>query len=349
MGIKRIVGLTAVLALTLGVILFLRTRASGPSVHIYTWSNYYPANLIAEFTRKTGIRVELTYLSSNEELFAKLKAGATGFDLIQPSDYMVRQMRSLNMIQPIDHQKLHFLSHIDPYYWKLPYDPDLKYSVPFSWGTTGIAINTKKIKVPEGGLSWDFLFNSPDPRHTSLLDDSREVFAAVLVSEGRSINTKDPRVLEQAKVKLETIKKNIITFNSEPRPLLLRGEINVAHIYSFDAVQAEKDNPNIHYFIPKDGGTLWTDNFAIPTNARHVAEAHAFIDFFLDPEVNYRLVTENFVSTPNLSTRAKLPAELANDPNIYPPPQVLARLQLMDELGDSATLLLNRLWTELKS
>ena len=131
MGLKRLVGLVLTLGLVLFGIIFLRSRTTVESgkLHVLTWSNYYPESVLADFTKKTGIKVELSYMSSNEELFAKLKAGATGFDLIQPSDYMVRRMTRLSMLQPVDQKLLKNLPHLDDFYRNMPYDPETELTV----------------------------------------------------------------------------------------------------------------------------------------------------------------------------------------------------------------------------
>src|SRR5690242_16888954 len=172
---QRIIFALVVLATIMGALYFLRSEESSRNtLHVCTWSNYFPDNLLDEFSRQTVVPVELSYVSSNEELSAKLKAGATGFDVILPSDYMVRQMSALNMLRGLDHAAIPNLSYLEPFYQDLPYDEGNRVSIPFTWGTTGIAINTDKVKIPTERVSWDVLFNSPDPRRTSLLDDMRE-------------------------------------------------------------------------------------------------------------------------------------------------------------------------------
>jgi len=348
MGNKGIALLLGLAALIGGIVFYLSPKGSSESLKFCTWSNYYPESILEDFTKKTGIRVELSYVSSNEELFAKLKAGATGYDLIQPSDYMVRQMTKLSMLKPLEHSQLPNLSHLDEYYLNLSYDRGLKYSVPFNWGTTGIAINTEKVTVPGEGVSWKMLFESPDPKHTSLLDDMREVFAAVMLWKGNSINSTSLPVLEAARNDIARIKDNILMFSSEPKPLLLKGEITIAHIYSCDGIQAQIDNPKIRYFIPKEGGVVWTDNFAIPVSSRKEKEAHAFINYFLEPENALKIATQNHLAIPNRTARARLPAEQLNNPNFYPSAEVLVRMKFLEDLGDTL-LTINRMWTELKT
>lgn len=350
MGTKKVGLFVVALVVLVGAGLYWSGAKKGsvPTLHFCTWSNYYPDSFIEEFTKATGIPVELSYISSNEELFAKMKAGATGFDLIQPSDYLVAQLSKLEMLQPLDFGQLSNASHIDPFFTKLPYDPQMKFSVPFTWGTTGIAVNTEKVKLPEGEIGWDLLFNSPDPKHTSLLDDMREVFSGVLMWHGKGINETDPKLLEKTKRELAQIKSKVLLFSSEPRALLERGDVNIAHIFSFDGVGAAKANPKFRFLIPKEGATIYTDNFSIPKDSKNVAAAHRFINFFLDPSVGGRMALENGLATPNKTVRAALPPSVTGDPAVYPPDAVMRRLFFMDDIGESLTLI-SRLWTELKS
>ncbi len=333
-----------------GVFTLLRSgkKSSTPTLRVYTWSNYFSDDILKKFTERTGVKVELSYLSSNEEMFAKLRAGATGFDVIQPSDYMMRQLIRLQMLQALDKSQLPNISQLEATYQNPPYDPGGKFSVPFTYGTTGIAVNTEKVKVPAGGVGWNLLLKSPDPSHTSILDDMREVFGAVLKADGHSLNTTDVKALEKARVQIAQLKNNILMFNSEPKALLLKGELNVAHIFSCDAAQAMAMNPKIKYFIPKEGGAMWTDNFAIPVKAAHPKEAHQFINFVLDPEIALEIVREKKLATPNLAAKEKLSPEERGDKTVYPDPKDLMKMQYLEDIGDSLQTV-SRMWTELKS
>jgi spermidine/putrescine transport system substrate-binding protein len=349
MDLKRIVGLLVFLGFFTTGLIYLRTKKTVTStLRVSTWSNYFPESTLREFTEKTGIKVELSYISSNEELFAKLKAGATGFDIVQPSDYMVRQMKSLAMLSQLDPTLLPNLTHLDDYYRNLPYDPENEYSVPFTWGTSGIAVNTAKVKIPENGVSWRLLFNSDYPRQTSLLDDMREVFAGVLFLNHLSPNSTQNKDLQDASNQIARIKNQVLMFTSEPKPLLLKEEIFIAHIFSSDGAQAQAQNPHIKFFIPKEGGLIWTDNFAIPASSQHKLEAHTFINHFLDPQVALAMVLQNHLATPNTTVKSMLPQSEKQDPNIYPPPEVFKKLIFLEDLGDTLPLM-NRMWTELKS
>lgn len=343
---KTIVGVLVVVAVAASVLYFRSGVPKTQALLLYTWSNYFSDELLQGFTAKTGIPVQVSYITSNEELLAKMKAGASDYDLIMPSDYMVRQMANLGMLSPIDKSQIKNVSHLDPYFQNLAYDPGLKVSIPFVQGTTGIAVNTEFIKVSEP-VGWDLLFNSPSPNRTSMLEDIREVFAAGLLYNGKNINERAPEAINAAAQTISNSKDKIALFSSEPLPKLLQGEVHIAHTYSTHGVLANIENPKIKYFIPKEGASIWTDNFAVPTTSARKVEAHQFIDYFLNPDIAVQLIAFNKLASPNLTARKRLPASELR-PEVYPAADVLTRLHFLEDLGPSLTLV-NRLWTELRS
>jgi spermidine/putrescine transport system substrate-binding protein len=347
MGTKRIVFLSLWLLVVLWAIFYKKPEQKN-ALKISTWSNYYPEETLKKFTEETGIPVELSYISSNEELLAKFRAGATGFDIIQPSDYMVGQMKKMGILLELDPIQLPNLKHLGEYYKQLPYDSGFKYSVPFTWGTTGIAVNTKKVPITHDEVSWKLLFQNPDPHKTSFLDDMREVFTAALLSMNKKITDKNVKDLQEAQSIIAKAKKQILTFTSEPKPLLLKGEVWIAHIYSCDGLQVQKENPDIKYFIPKEGAVLWTDNFAIPKTSQKIREAHIFINYFLDPKNSERVFSQNKLSTPNYTALSQLPPSEKNNPHQYPESKTYEKLFFLNGLEPILTTL-NKLWTELKT
>ena len=307
-----------------------------------------PDEVLEEFRSRTGIKVELSLVSSNEELFAKLKAGATGFDVIQPSDYMSRQMIRLGMLREIDHDQLKNLGNLMEDSRNPAWDPELKYTIPFSWGTTGLVINTNKITLSPGEVpGWGMLFETPDPKHTSLLDDMREVFSAMLIWKGLTPNVRDSQQLFVAQENLKAIREKILMFTSEPRQYLARSELNIAHAYSMDAIQASDVRPEFKFFIPREGAVRWADNFAIPASATHVTEALQFIDFTLEASIASQLALKGRFSTPNRAAWELLPDSEKTNPALYPSADTMARLHYLEDLGD-ALIVMNRMWAELK-
>jgi spermidine/putrescine transport system substrate-binding protein len=318
------------------------------TVNLAIWSNYVSPELLEEFQKKTGIRVQLSHYSSNEELLAKLQAGASGYDVAVPSDYMVFAMAKLGLILELDYAQLPNSKSLDPKYLKKPYDPENKHSVPYNWGTTGIAVNRAVYKGEVKG--WKNLFNNPDlAGKVTMLDDSREVISAALKSLGFSLNTTNPSELAKAKELLIKARPRIKAFTSEPMVPLVNGETVVAHAYLSDALQARKrTGGKIEYVIPEEGGTFWIDSLVIPKGAQHVAEAHAFIDFLLDAKSGVSTTTNVLVAPANKDTVALLPKELQTDAALFPPAAVLAKCEMFQDLGDGLTAW-DRVWTEVKA
>ncbi len=317
-------------------------------VNLTTWSNYIEPELLARFEKETGIKVNVSNYASNEELLAKLQAGASGYDVAMPSDYMVYVMAQLKLIRELDMAELTNARNLDPKLLKRPYDPQNKVSLPYDWGTTGIAVNRKYYKGEIKG--WKDVFDQPAlAGKFSLLDDVRETIGAALKYLGKSLNTKDPADLEAAKQLLLRVRKNVKSFTSEPQVALMNGEFEVSHTYSSDALRGrKKTNGDLDYVLPAEGCTMWIDNFVIPAGAVHVKEAHQLINFLLSPEANVSMVTNVFVAPSNLGAMKLLSKELQNDNRVFPTPIQLQKCEMIEDLGESLSLW-DRTWTEVKT
>lgn len=317
-------------------------------LNVATWSNYISKELLEEFYKKTKIRVNLSYYSSNEELLGKIQAGAEGYDLIVPSDYMVFVMAKLGLLQTLDLSKIPNFEGVDSQMVKRPFDPDNKFSVPFAWGTTGIAVNTSKYKKTVS--SWRDLFENPEVSGKfSVMDDAREALGAAAKLKGFSLNTTLESELKLAKEILMKTKKNVKAFNSETLDLLVSGEVVMAQAYSSDALKARAATKGqIDFIIPKEGATLWIDNLAVPAKSKKAAEAQELINFLLEDRVNASRVVNFFTAPVKKGAMALLPAELKSDSRLFLPKEVMARTELMIDLGDKSEIW-DRLWTEIKA
>ena len=321
----------------------------GPRVvNVATWSNYLSDDLIQSFEKKTGIQVQISNFSSNEELLAKLQTGSSDFDLIFPSDYMVFTMSKLGLLHELDPQKIPNSQQIDPQYLKRDFDPSNRFSVPYDWGTTGIGINRK---VYQGSIkSWKDLFEKPElAGKFSLLDDSREVMGAALKSLGYSMNTNDPQQVKQAKELLFKARSRVKSFLSEPLTALETGEVPVTQIYMTDALQARQHKGDfIEYIIPEEGSSLWMDNLAIPARSKHIQEAHELMNFLLEPSSSLEIVKKFWVAPTHRAVFALLPKEMQSNSMLFPSPAVIKRCEMVQDLGE-ATVLWDRAWTEIKA
>jgi spermidine/putrescine transport system substrate-binding protein len=332
-----------------------RKPADGPaatkaerSVNLAIWSNYVSAEAFAEFERQTGIKVRLSNYSSNEELLAKLQAGASGYDVAVPSDYMVFAMSKLGLLQELDHSKLSEISSLDSRFMKRGFDPGNRYSVPYNWGTTGIAVNRTLFKGTVRG--WKDLMSSAELKGKfTLLDDARETIGAALKAQGFSLNSKNPDELAQAKSLLLKARAHVKGFTSEPKVPLMNGETAVAHAYVSDVLQAQQaTGGKVEYILPEEGGTLWIDNLVIPKGGANLAEAHEFINFLLNARTASATVKTILVSPANKGVFALLPKELQENRGLFPPDTALTKFEMMEDLGDSLKAW-DRVWTEVKA
>jgi spermidine/putrescine-binding protein len=316
-------------------------------LNVYIWSEYLPKEVIDEFTRRTGIAVRYDLYDSNEAVLAKLESGVADYDLVVPSDYMVRILIHLGLLRPIEKARLKNVGNLDPRFLDRAYDPGNAYSLPYVWGTTGYGYD--KTKVSGTPDSWAPLF---DPRYRGqilMLDDMRECFAAALKFQGRSLNATDPKVLRRAADLLEKQKPLVKTYNSgDYENILASGDVWLAHGYNGQLAKVVAENPQrFGYVLPKEGATLWIDSVCVPARARNVASIYAFLDYVLEPEVNARIVDGIRYASPNLAARRFIDPKILADPAVYPSDDALARCELLEDIGD-ATTTMDEYWTEIK-
>lgn len=323
-------------------------NASGTVVHLATWSNMVAPAVLAEFEKTSGIKVRVSNYSSNEELLAKLQAGATGYDIIMPSDYMVLTMANLGLLHELKLEELPNFKDLDEKLVNKPFDPKNRFSVPYDWGTTGIAVNRSLYKGRLEG--WQDLFETPElSGKFTLLDDVRETIGAALKCAGFSLNSNDAQSLDQAKKVLLKALPHVKAFTSEPLISLVNGDVIAAHAYLPDALQArKKTGGKIQFVIPKEGCTLWIDSLVIPNGATNIEGAHRLINFLLDAKTNITTVMNIFVGPANKNVIPLLPPELQNDPALLPPPEKLEHAEMINEIGEAITLW-DRIWTEIKT
>jgi len=315
--------------------------------NLYIWSAYIDENTLHRFEKETGIKVRFDTYDSNEALLEKMQSGVGDYDLIVPSDYMVRILNHQELLEPLNYQKLPNFKNIAARFRNLPYDPNNAHSIPFLWGTTGIGYNKTKVTDPVD--SWAILWNPKYKDRILMLDDLRECFGAALKWKGHSLNTTAPAELEEAKNLLLQQKPLVKTFSSSNfDEILLSGDVWLAHGWSGQLAKAKDQNKNIAYVVPKEGSTIWVDNLAMPKTARHKEEAYAFINFCLRPQVAAEITNYSGYATANQAANPYIKPSILNDPARYPDETTLAKCEFLKDLGDTSTLL-DRYWTEIKS
>ena len=319
-------------------------------LHVYIWSEYLPQSVIDDFTAKTGIKVNVSLFSKNEELLAKLQSGTADYDVVVPTDYMVYRLIKQKLIQPLDRSKLKGFENLDPKFLDQKFDPGNQYSLPYFFGTTGIGYNKKRVKEPVE--SWAALFDAKYKRQVLMLDDARECFAAALRASGKSPNETDPAALDAAARQLKEQKrlKLVQVYDSDAfHDKLAAGDVLLAQGYGGQFAKVIRDKPDeLAYVIPKEGGTRWTDNLCVPANARRTDSIYAFLNYVLQPDVAAKIANEVSYATPNAAARKLIDKGLLDDPAVYPPEEALKRCQFIQDLGDTAKVV-ERYFGEVKA
>lgn len=316
-------------------------------VNLAIWGSYLSPELIQKFEKESGIKINISNYSSNEELLAKVQAGASGIDVAVPSDYMVSIMKKLDLLEPIDRTKITNFDKIAPDVLNQAFDAENKYSLPYSWTTTGIAVNRDLYKGTV--KSWKDIFTNPDVAgKLSLLDDSREVTAAALKMHGFSINTTDPAELKKAEDTLLKLKSKVKMFSSDTAEALNRKEIAIAQTYSSDALQAAAANNAIEYILPEEGGIRALDTLVLLKGSKNKDEAHALMNYMLSSEVNVKFVKTIWGGPVLKATRDLLPLNVKNNAALFPTPSQMAKFETILDLGDK-TKLYDDVWMKIKT
>ena len=320
-------------------------------LYIYTWAGYTDRDLLDEFAKETGIRVVADVFSSNEEMLAKIQAGAGGaYSIIYPSDYMVIKMRELGLLAELDLDRVDGFDRLFPRFKDPTYDPGDRYSLPLSWGTTGFVYNTKVLKpAPE---DWDYLWTNQKTiaRRVTLLNDAREVLGATLKLMGHSYNSTNPEHIRQAYEKLTQIKPAIASFNSDAwRSQILTGDLMLAMCYSSDANEVIPEELDLQYVLPKSGSSVWMDTLVIPKAAPNPDAAYAWIDFMLRPEIASEICQRLSFATPNQAAFKLLPSDVQNNASLFPPESALANSESLIPLANDVIEIYERYWTRLTS
>ncbi|MDQ0429133.1 spermidine/putrescine transport system substrate-binding protein [Planomicrobium stackebrandtii] len=339
---------SAVLLYTVNVLEKSSATADGGTISVYNWGEYIDPELIDQFEEETNISVVYETFDSNESMMTKIEQGGTTYDVAMPSEYAIEKMKDNDLLQPIDHELIPNLQNIDPYFLDLPFDPGNEYSVPYFWGTVGIAFNPTLL---EGQTfeSWDDLWDPTLEQEVILVDSAREVIGMGLNSLGYSLNSTNLDELREATDKLKTMGPNVkAIIGDEIVEMMRREEAAVAVTWSGQAADMMWINENIDYSVPEEGSNLWFDNMIIPSTADNVEGAHAFINFMLDPEVAAQNADYVGYSTPNEQAIALMDPEVTGDERFYPPEELRERLEVYENLGLEMLGTYNELFLEFK-
>ncbi|MFS7358478.1 spermidine/putrescine ABC transporter substrate-binding protein PotF [Rahnella inusitata] len=342
--------------------------AEEKTLHIYNWSDYIAPNTVPDFQKETGIKVVYDVFDSNEVLEGKLMAGSTGFDLVVPSASFLERQLSAGVFQPLDKSKLPNYKNLDPDLLKMvaQHDPGNQYAIPYLWATTGIGYNVDKVKAVLGKDapvdSWDLVLKPENLEKlkscgVSFLDAPAEIYATVLNYLHLDPNsTKASDYTGAANDLLLKLRPNIRYFHSSQYINdLANGDICVAIGWAGDVMQASnrakeaKNGVNVAYSIPKEGALAFFDVFAIPKDAKNLDEAYQFLNYLMEPKVIAQVSNTVYYASGNKAATPLVNEEVRNNPGIYPPADVQAKLFSLKVQDPKIDRVITRSWTKVKT
>ncbi|AFY38127.1 extracellular solute-binding protein family 1 [[Leptolyngbya] sp. PCC 7376] len=326
-------------------------RTSTDTLYIYTWAGYTDDALLKQFEAETGIRAIADVFDSNEAMLARIQAqGGGDYSIIYPSDYIVQEMIDLELLQELDHSQINGLDNLFETFTDPGYDPGNSYSIPISWGTTGLIYN--KSALDEAPTDWNYLWDNADKlqRRMTLLNDVREVLGASLKSLGYSYNSTEEAQVKAAYERLVELRPAIASFNSDAwRTQILSGDLLVAMCYSSDANEITEEDDNFAYVVPSSGSSVWADTLVIPRTAPNVPGAYAWMSFMMRAQVSAEITQRLSFATPNRPGYELLPEDVRTNPNLFPSSETIDRCEGLKPLGEEVGEIYDRYWTKLTS
>lgn len=330
-----------------------RVEVTSKELNIFVWTEYFPQDMLDCFELVYDIKLNRDEYSSNEEMYAKVSAGGTAYDLVQPTDYIVPLMIRQGLLQELDHAEMPNMVNFDAGWMNQDFDPGNTYSVPYLAGTDAIVVNTATVEnIP---TSWADLWKPEYAGRMVFLDDSRAIIGMTLVTLGYDPNTTDPAQLEEAKNKLAELIPNVKVFDSDsPKTALIAGDVDLGVVWTGEAFIANQENPDIQYIYPSEGPVLWQDNWVMLKDASHVDAAYAWLNYTMQGDVFWLTIRDFQYTNPN---GAALAYSKENQPEVYkaytdspitnPPADVVAKGFGIKDVGD-ATPLYDDIWVEVK-
>nr|WP_207791595.1 spermidine/putrescine ABC transporter substrate-binding protein [Sandaracinobacteroides saxicola] len=293
-------------------------KAETKKLNFYTWDTYIGKTTLADFEKASGITVRPSYYANNDELFAKLKAGNQGYDVIVPSNEFVTKMRAADMLLPLDMAKIPNFRNVDPDFAVAEYDPAPRHSVPYTWLVLGIGYRKSKVDgVPD---SWKWLYDSDRYKgRIALITEAPDLIRLGAKYMGKSLNGVDKATTDAVAAMLTKQKPFIKAFHDDNgQDMLLAGDVDIVLEYNGDIAQVMKDDPDLDFVVPKEGSLINADTLAIPKGAPNADLAHQFINFLLDAQVGKGITETILYPTPNAAAKALMPPSYKNNPVIFP-------------------------------
>jgi spermidine/putrescine transport system substrate-binding protein len=324
-------------------------RAAKPRLNFYTWDTYIGKHTLADFEKASGTHVSMSLYASNDELFAKLRGGNPGYDVIVPSNDFLQRMAKAGMLMPLDHAKIPNMRNIAPAFAHPAFDRQRTYGMPYTWLVLGLGYRKSKIDgVPD---SWKWVFDSDKYKgRIGLLSDAPDLCRLVEIYQGHDPNVYDPAALHAAQDLLIHQKKNVSVFHDDNgQDLLLAGDIDIVIEYNGDIAQVMREDPDLAFVLPKEGSLITSDQLAIPKGAPNPDAAHAFINYLLSADAGADISRTIAYPTPNAAALARMDRAYRDNPAIFPPAQSVARCRYSQYLGEDAYLAFQDVLTRVRA
>lgn len=321
----------------------------GGVVKVYNWGEYIDEDLIGQFEEEYGIKVIYDTFTTNEEMFPKLQADTSMYDVVCPSDYMIEKMIQNDMVQPIEKEKISNYKNIGTAYLEKmeEFDPGNQYAVPYTWGTVGILYNTSMVHEPVD--SWDILWDEDYENEIIMQDSVRDAFMVALKRLGYSCNTTDEGQLEEAMLTLRDQKRLVKAYAiDEVRDKMIDEAAALGVIYSGEYLYCKEENPNLAYAVPKEGSNVWFDGWVITKGSQNVENAHKWLDFLCSADAAYKNFAYITYATPNIAAQEMIEPEYLNDPGVFADEQTIDRCEVYRFLGDDMDNTYYEFWKKVK-
>jgi spermidine/putrescine transport system substrate-binding protein len=324
--------------------------AEAGRLNFYNWDTYIGETTLADFKKASGIDVNMSLFGTNDELFAKLRAGNPGFDVIVPGSEFVEKMVQADMLVQLDHAKIPNIKNVAPEFIQdAPYDPGRKFSLPYTWLVIGIGY--RKSKVNETPDSWKWVLDSDKySGRIAVASDASELFRNTFKYLGESANSTSPQLIQKAEMLLAKQKKHIKVFHQDNgQDLLASGEVDLTMEYNGDIARVMAEDDDIGFVVPKEGALRQSDTLAIPKGSANIESAHAFINFILDAKTGAEIFNTIKYPSPNAAATALMPEDYKKNPAIFPPSEILAKCEYPRYGGAEFTSRLDEALTRLRA
>lgn len=348
---KKVISAVLAVVLLAGIAAFAGCGKSNTvTLNVFNWGEYIDMSVLKDFEKQTGIKVKYDYYDSNETMYSKISSGAANYDVVIPSDYMISKMIDEDMLAELDFNNIPNYSMIGDAYKNLDFDPENKYCVPYTWGTVVILYDKTQVDAADvAEQSVNLLWNEKYKNKILMFDNPRDAFALAQLKLGYSMNSENEAEWKAAAEELKKQKPLLQAYVMDQIfDKMGSGEAAIAPYYAGDGPLIQESNPNVDYYIPKEGTNMFVDAMCVLKTTAHKKEAEQFINFMCSTETALKNANEIGYASPQMEAAKLMDARLVNDPCIYPSDEVLANTESFRNLSKETNVLQSQLWTEIK-